>query len=117
MMKTQMWTKARMKKRRKKPGPWAGFLRSSLPYWLAPDAGAAAIAPEADASGAEAGADMADDADMSAGADAGATAAAGAEAEVSAAGAAWSLLLLHAASAKAAIREATRRDFFMITSF
>ena len=101
------------KKRRKKTGPQAGFLRSSLPYWLAPDAGAA-IAAEADAS--EAGADIADDADVS-GVDAGATTTAGAEAEVSAAGAAWSLLLLHAASAKAAIREATRRDFFMITSF
>jgi hypothetical protein len=109
-----MRTKEQAKIRRKKTGPQAGFLRSSLPYWLAPDAGAA-IAPEADAS--EAGADIADDADVSAGADAGATTAAGAEAEVSAAGAAWSLLLLHAASAKAAIREATRRDFFMITSF
>jgi hypothetical protein len=54
--------------------------------------------------------------------DAGAIAAAGADAEVSlaalgAAGAVWSLLLLQAANAKAAIREAMRRDFFMITSF
>ncbi|MFP3277698.1 MAG: hypothetical protein RXR52_43380, partial [Paraburkholderia sp.] len=46
-------------------------------------------------------------------------AAAGAEAaDASLAGAAaWSLLLLHAASATAANRDATRRDFFMITSF
>jgi hypothetical protein len=47
-------------------------------------------------------------------------AAAGAEAaDVSLAGAAafWSLLLLQAAKATAANRDATRRDFFMITSF
>ena len=71
-------------------------------YWLAPEAGAAA---EAAASEAAAPASEA--------------AAAGAEAaDASLAGAAaWSLLLLHAASATAANRDATRRDFFMITSF
>ena len=90
---------------------------------LAPEAGAAAEAP---ASEAAAGADEA----SAAGADAVASeaAAAGAEADVSAAGAdaaaaslagaaAWSLDLLQADRASAAIREARRRDFFMITSF
>jgi hypothetical protein len=97
----------------KKPARKPVFLRSNPSYWLAPDAGAAIIAPEA-------GAAIADDALASeaAGAGAGAgAAAAGAEVSLAAAGAAWSLLLLQAASAKAAIREATRRDFFMITSF
>jgi len=81
---------------------------------LAPEAGAAAEAP---ASEAAAGADEA----SAAGADAVVSEAAAAGAEAAAASlagaAAWSLLLLHAASATAASRDATRRDFFMITSF
>jgi len=73
---------------------------------LAPDAGAAEAAAGA---AAEAAASLA--------AEAAAGAAADAAASLAAAGAAVSLLLLQAANAKAAIREATRRDFFMITSF
>jgi hypothetical protein len=91
-------------------------------YWLAPDAGAAA---EADMSDAAAGAEAAiwslEPAAALAAAPVSEAAAAGAEAAgVSlAAGAAvvWSLLLLQAARATAANRDATRRDFFMITSF
>jgi hypothetical protein len=86
-------------------------------YWLAPDAGAAIALDAGAAIAPDAGAALVSDAG------AGAGAAAGADAEVSlaalgaAAGAVWSLLLLQAANAKAAIREAMRRDFFMITSF
>jgi hypothetical protein len=103
---------------KKKPAPKAGFFLcgKQRAYWLAPEAGAAAdaAASEAAAAGAEAAA---------AGAEAPASeaAAAGAEAAVAslAAGAleVWSLLLLHAARATAANNDATRRDFFMITSF
>jgi hypothetical protein len=91
-------------------------------YWLAPDAGAAAEAPVSDAAaaGAEAAIWSLAPAALEA-APVSEAAAAGAEAaDVSlAAGAAafWSLLLLHAARATAANRDATRRDFFMITSF
>ena len=95
-------------------------------YWLAPDAGAA-IAPDA-ASEAAAAADDASDAAaealdaaaLASEAEASEAAAAGAEAadvSLAAPGAAVSLDLLHAASATAANRDATRRDFFMITSF
>lgn len=62
-----------------------------MPYWLAPDAGAA---PEAAASEAAA-----------------------AGVSLAALGAAVSLGLLHAARATAANREATRGDFFTIPSF
>jgi hypothetical protein len=97
-------------------------------YWLAPEAAAAEAAPaseaaapasEAAAAGAEAAASLAAAAASEAAAPASEAAAAGAEAaDASLAGAAaWSLLLLHAASATAANRDATRRDFFMITSF
>jgi hypothetical protein len=98
-------------------------------YWLAPDAGAAAEAAASDAAAAEsdaaaAGAEAIESLAAAAGLEAAPVseaAAAGAEAaDVSlAAGAAafWSLLLLHAARATAANRDATRRDFFMITSF
>jgi hypothetical protein len=90
-------------------------------YWLAPDAGAAAEAPVSDAAaaGAEAAIWSLAPAALEA-APVSEAAAAGAEAADSlAAGAAafWSLLLLHAARATAANRDATRRDFFMITSF
>ena len=94
-------------------------------YWLAPEAGAAAEAAASEAAApaseaavvAEAAASLAAAA-LEAAAPA-SEAAAGAEAaDASLAGAAaWSLLLLHAASATAANRDATRRDFFMITSF
>jgi|SRR5579863_1936412 len=90
-------------------------------YWLAPEAGAAAEAPASDAPAA--GAEAAAPVSLAAAAPEAAPmseAAAGAEAaDVSlAAGAAdWSLLLLQAARATAASRDATRRDFFMITSF
>ncbi|TDG23630.1 hypothetical protein EYW47_12910 [Paraburkholderia silviterrae] len=97
-------------------------------YWLAPEAGAAAPASEAaavleaaaaPASEAAAVASLAAAAAPEAAAVASEAAAAGAEAAVAslAGAAAWSLLLLHAASATAASRDATRRDFFMITSF
>ncbi|MEA3119497.1 MAG: hypothetical protein QOI13_2767 [Paraburkholderia sp.] len=92
-------------------------------YWLAPDAGAAAEAAASDAAapGADAIASLAAGAAELAAPVSEAAAAAGAEAaDVSlAAGAAafWSLLLLQAARATAANRDATRRDFFMITSF
>jgi len=100
----------------KKPALRPASFRYFLAYWLAPEAGAA-IAE--DAAGAEAAASLAAGAEAAASLAAGAAeAAAGADAAASlAAGAAVSLLLLQAANAKAAIREATRRDFFMITSF
>jgi hypothetical protein len=90
-------------------------------YWLAPEAAAAADAATA-ASDAAAAADEAAESLAAAAPEAAAAAeaaAAGAEAaDVSlAAGAAVSLLLLHAARATVANRDATRRDFFMITSF
>jgi hypothetical protein len=90
-------------------------------YWLAPEAGAAAeaAAPASEAAVvAEAAASLAAAAAPEAAA-AESEAAAGAEAAAAslAGAAAWSLLLLHAASATAANRDATRRDFFMITSF
>src|ERR1700761_5811050 len=94
-------------------------------YWLAPEAGAAAEAAASEAAApaseaavvAEAAASLAAAA-LEAAAPA-SEAAAGAEAAIAslAGAAAWSLLLLHAASATAANRDATRRDFFMITSF
>jgi hypothetical protein len=114
---------------KKKPANVAGFPFPTcyLPktYWLAPDAGAAieALASDAGAIAAEAAESLAAAApDAAAEADEAAAeaseAAAEAEAAASLAGAdAWSLLLLHAANAMAASREATRRDFFMITSF
>jgi hypothetical protein len=96
-------------------------------YWLAPDAGAAAEAAASEAAApaseaaavAEAAASLAAAAAPEAAAAESEAAAAGAEAAVAslAGAAAWSLLLLHAASATAASRDATRRDFFMITSF
>jgi len=92
-------------------------------YWLAPEAGAAAeaAAPASEAAVvAEAAASLAAAAaPEAAAAESEAAAAAGAEAAAAslAGAAAWSLLLLHAASATAANRDATRRDFFMITSF
>lgn len=101
--------------------------RANTAYWLAPEAGAAAPASEAavaseaaaPASEAAAVASLAAAAAPEAAAVASEAAAAGAEAAVAslAGAAAWSLLLLHAASATAASRDATRRDFFMITSF
>jgi hypothetical protein len=113
-----VWTK-------KKPAQGAGFSyqRELMnAYWLAPEAGAAADAPASDA-----GAAAADAASLAAAAvlDAASEAAvaadeaaeAAADASLAADEAAWSELLLHAASATAANREATRRDFFMITSF
>ncbi|WP_223997431.1 hypothetical protein [Burkholderia gladioli] len=109
----------------KKTGPRAGFSyqRELIPaYWLAPEAGAAADAPAS-----EAGAAAADAASLAAAAvlDAASEAAAAADEAAEAAAdaslaadeAAWSELLLQAASATAANSEATRRDFFMITSF
>jgi hypothetical protein len=100
------------------------FLPCSLTaYWLAPEAGAAAeaAAPASEAAVvAEAAASLAAAAaPEAAAAESEAAAAAGAEAAAAslAGAAAWSLLLLHAASATAANRDATRRDFFMITSF
>jgi hypothetical protein len=109
--------------------PQAFQTSTDAAYWLAPEAGAAAAA-DADASEAaapaseaaveaEAAASLAAAAAPDAAAAESEAAAAGAEAAVaSLAGAAdWSLLLLHAASATAANRDATRRDFFMITSF
>jgi hypothetical protein len=96
-------------------------------YWLAPEAGAAAEAAASEAAApaseaaavAEAAASLAAAAASEAAAPASEAAAAGAEAAAAslAGAAAWSLLLLHAASATAANRDATRRDFFMITSF
>jgi hypothetical protein len=91
-------------------------------YWLAPEAGAAAeaAAPASEAAVvAEAAASLAAAAAPEAAVAASEAAAAGAEAAAAslAGAAAWSLLLLHAASATAANRDATRRDFFMITSF
>ncbi|CAH2906754.1 MAG: hypothetical protein CPSOU_0602 [uncultured Paraburkholderia sp.] len=82
-------------------------------YWLAPEAGAAA---EAAAPASEAAVEAEAAVSLAAAPEA---AAAGAEAAAAslAGAAAWSLLLLHAASATAANRDATRRDFFMITSF
>jgi hypothetical protein len=113
----------------KKPAMSRFFVASlqAAAYWLAPEAGAAAEAPASEAAAAFEAAALASLAaadDSLAAADALAAAseaaAAGADAAVaSLAGAAafWSLLLLHAASATAANRDATRRDFFMITSF
>jgi hypothetical protein len=96
-------------------------------YWLAPEAGAAAEAAASEAAApaseaaavAEAAASLAAAAAPEAAVAASEAAAAGAEAAAAslAGAAAWSLLLLHAASATAANRDATRRDFFMITSF
>ncbi|MDQ7980450.1 hypothetical protein QYH69_24745 [Paraburkholderia sp. SARCC-3016] len=101
-------------------------------YWLAPEAGAAAEASEAAAPASEAAVEAeaaaslaaaaapeAAAAESEAAAPASEAAAAGADAaaESLAGAAAWSPLLLHAASAIAANRDATRRDFFMITSF
>ncbi|CAN7311637.1 hypothetical protein LJR230_001531 [Trinickia sp. LjRoot230] len=91
-------------------------------YWLAPDAGAAAEAAASEAAAAleaAAPASLAAALALDAAAVASEAAAAGAEAAAAslAGAAAWSLLLLHAAKATAANRDATRRDFFMITSF
>ncbi|WP_268065054.1 hypothetical protein [Burkholderia glumae] len=93
-------------------------------YWLAPEAGAAADAPASDAGAAAADAEAASlaaaavlDAASEAAAAADEAAEAAADASLAADEAAWSELLLQAASATAANREATRRDFFMITSF
>ena len=98
----------------KKPALRPVFFCFLPAYWLAPEAGAAEAASGADAiASLAAGADAI--ASLAAGAAAGAEAAA--EASLAAGAAVLSLLLLQAASAKAAIREATRRDFFMITSF
>jgi hypothetical protein len=99
----------------------------SKPYWLAPEAGAAIAADEASEAAAEAS-EAAPDAEAAASeaaaaesdAPAAASEAAGAEAadvSLAAPGAVWSLFLLQAAKAMAASSEATRRDFFMITSF
>jgi hypothetical protein len=109
----------------KKPAMSRFFVASfqAAAYWLAPEAGAAAeaAASEAAAAAPDAAAALSLAAvALDAAAFASEAAAAGAEAaDVSLAGAAafWSLLLLHAASATAANRDATRRDFFMITSF
>ena len=111
--------------------PVAGFALRGDPcataYWLAPEAGAAADAAASEAAApaseaaavAEAAASLAAAAAPEAAAAESEAAAAGAEAAAAslAGAAAWSLLLLHAASATAANRDATRRDFFMITSF
>jgi hypothetical protein len=92
-------------------------------YWLAPEAGAAAEAASvADAAAAVASLAAAvalEAASLAAAAESEAAAAGAEAAEVSLAapGAAVSLDLLHAARATAANRDATRRDFFMITSF
>jgi hypothetical protein len=99
------------------------------PYWLAPDAGAAAEATASEAAAAadeaaaeaDAAASVAAAAALDAAAVASDAAAVAAEAaaavSLAALGAAVSLDLLHAARATAANRDATRRDFFMITSF
>ena len=94
--------------------------RHSKPYWLAPDAGAAAEAAASEAAPAAEAASLAAAEALDAAAFASDAAAAGAEAadvSLAALGAAVSLDLLHAARATAANRDATRRDFFMITSF
>src|ERR1700744_2124878 len=92
-------------------------------YWLAPEAGAAAEAAASEAAApaseaavvAEAAAALAAAA-LEAAAPASEATPRAKAADASLAGAAaWSLLLLHAASATAANRDATRRDFFMIT--
>ncbi|MEX3581770.1 MAG: hypothetical protein VB137_02550 [Burkholderia sp.] len=75
-------------------------------YWLAPEAGAAVDAASLAAAVLDAASEAAEAADEAA-----------ADASLAVDEAAWSELLLHAASATAANREATRRDFFMITSF
>jgi hypothetical protein len=102
--------------KKEKTGPQAGFFFlavGSRAYWLAPDAGAAAEAPMSEAAaGAEAAAPVSE-----AGAEGAAAGAEAAGASLAGAAALWSLLLLHAARATAANRDATRRDFFMITSF
>jgi hypothetical protein len=89
------------------------------PYWLAPDAGAAEAAAAASLAAAEASlaAAVALDAAVFASDAAAAAGAEAAGASLAALGAAVSLDLLHAARATAANRDATRRDFFMITSF
>ncbi|XDJ35588.1 MAG: hypothetical protein V3Q69_01075 [Burkholderia sp.] len=100
--------------RKQKTSLKAGFLyqREMISvYWLAPTAGAAAE----DAPASEARAAAADAASLAAASEAADEAAA--DASLAADEAAWSELLLHATSATAANREATRRDFFMITSF
>ncbi|MBO7776966.1 hypothetical protein J6352_31430, partial [Burkholderia pseudomallei] len=89
-------------------------------YWLAPEAGAAVAAEAADATAAAASLAAAatpEAASEAAAATLEAAEAAAAVASLAADEAACSELLLHAASATAANREATRRDFFMITSF
>jgi hypothetical protein len=112
----------------KKPAMSRFFVASlqAAAYWLAPEAGAAAEAPASEAAAAFEAAALASLAaadDSLAAADAleaaSEAAAAGAEAAAAslAGAAAFCSLLLHAASATAANRDATRRDFFMITSF
>jgi hypothetical protein len=98
--------------------PWRRS--ADKPYWLAPDAGAAAEAAASEAAPAAEAASLAAAEALDAAAFASEAAAAGAEAadvSLAALGAAVSLDLLHAARATAANRDATRRDFFMITSF
>jgi hypothetical protein len=108
--------------RKNRPAGRFFLCRRLKAYWLAPEAGAAAEAvSEAAAAAPEAAAaDSLAAAALEAAAPASEAAAAGAEAadvSLAAGAAAWSLLLLHAARATAANRDATRRDFFMITSF
>ncbi|WP_232316344.1 hypothetical protein [Candidatus Burkholderia verschuerenii] len=98
----------------------SGPRRAPWTYWLAPDAGAAAEAAASEAAPAAEAASLAAAEALDAAAFASEAAAAGAEAaaeSLAALGAAESLDLLHAARATAANRDATRRDFFMITSF
>ncbi|VXC22738.1 hypothetical protein BURKHO8Y_200081 [Burkholderia sp. 8Y] len=94
--------------------------KACWPYWLAPEAGAADEAAASEAAPAAEAASLAAADALDAAAFASEAAAAGAEAadeSLAALGAAVSLDLLHAARATAANRDATRRDFFMITSF
>jgi hypothetical protein len=84
-------------------------------YWLAPEAGAAAEAPASLAAAAPEAAAGASEA--AAGAEAAAAGAEAADVSLAAAGAALSSFLPQAAKAITANSDATRRDFFMITSF
>lgn len=105
----------------KKTGPQAGFFVADGDYWLAPAAAAAAEAASLAAAAALEAASLAAAAlEAATAASKAAEAAAGADAaaaSLAAVGAVLSSFLPQAARAITANRDATRRDFFMITSF